>query len=200
MSALLDTSNLDLSSTPNTLPPSLEQGRLQPNGHSAAAPAAVRTAQRARVIDGNHTEVIVQAFVDRVLVVITQLGRIGCMLQVNPPLPGLPTPIHSSRQSLFPQLPPPHPSSTTLSLFGIAPSQKAELLHELYATQIGAIIFATSAPDDDMVAVAGLSKPVVVAIALKPSGTDEYDESRVTEQEREVFGQVMNMVNQCRVW
>ncbi|KAM0788758.1 hypothetical protein ACM66B_002849 [Microbotryomycetes sp. NB124-2] len=194
-------SNLDQASTPNTLPSASHQPSAQVNG---ARSSPVHSRQTARTISGHHTEVTVQAFVDRVLVVVTQLGRIGCILQVNPPPPGLPTPIHSARHSLFPQLPPPHPSSTTVSLFGIAPSPKAEMLHELYASQIGAIVFATAAMDDEMVGVPGLTKPVVLGIALKHSvnerGTEEEETLGVTDEERDTFGQVMDMVKECRVW
>lgn len=72
MSALVDLANLDLASTPNHLPP--------PPPPPAAPPAAIPTAQRARTLDGIHTDVVVQLFHDRVLVLVTQLGRIGAMV------------------------------------------------------------------------------------------------------------------------
>ncbi|KAK4056583.1 hypothetical protein OIO90_002431 [Microbotryomycetes sp. JL221] len=206
MSTLLDISKLDLASTPNTLPPAL-QPEAQQQEQQQASPLVVRSAKLARAIDGQHTEVVVQEFVDRLMVIVTQLGRIGSLIQVNPPPPGLPTPIANTSRSLFPQLPPPHPSSTTSLVFGVAPNPKAELLHELYASQIGAIVFTSSSPDDDMVGVAGVSKPVLVGIALKPNTADDAqiqgdrdDSMSITSSERVVFGQVMDMVRQCKVW
>lgn len=73
MSSLLDLANLDLASTPGVPPPEPEASR---------APAGpIPTAQRARVIGGQHTEVLVQAYADRVFVLVTQLGRIGCLVR-----------------------------------------------------------------------------------------------------------------------
>ncbi|KAK4694306.1 hypothetical protein P7C70_g8756, partial [Phenoliferia sp. Uapishka_3] len=98
MSSLLDLANLDLASTPGMPPPA----QATP---PAAATSPIATAQRARLINNLHTEVLVQSYSDRVLVLITQLGRIGCLLQVNPPPPTLPAPLTSLSQSLFPSLP-----------------------------------------------------------------------------------------------
>lgn len=72
MASLLDIANLDLASTPGQLPPA-----AQP---APAPSSAIPTAQAARIIQGQHTEVLVQAFGDRVLVLVTQVGRIGCMV------------------------------------------------------------------------------------------------------------------------
>ena len=77
MSALLDTANLDLASTPG-LPP-VAPGAPS-SSHAPPPPAAIPTAQQARVLDGVHTEVFVQIYADRILVIVTQLGRIGCLV------------------------------------------------------------------------------------------------------------------------
>lgn len=77
MSALLDSANLDLASTPG-LPP---VAPVAPAAHAAPPPpAAIPTAQQARVLNGTHTEVFIQVYADRILVIVTQLGRIGCMV------------------------------------------------------------------------------------------------------------------------
>lgn len=73
MSSLLDFDKLDLASTPNTLPADL-------NRPPPAALSPIPTAQLARVIQGVHTELLVQVFGDRIFVVITQLGRIGALV------------------------------------------------------------------------------------------------------------------------
>ena len=74
MSALVDLANLDLASTPNQQPP-LDHPASAPPPSRPQPPQAIPTAQRARKINGNHTGV---------LVIVTQLGRIGAM--VRPPL------------------------------------------------------------------------------------------------------------------
>jgi hypothetical protein len=79
MSALLDYANLDLASTPGVPPPGLAGPSQSP----------VATAQTARTILGQHTEVLVQSYADRVFVLITQLGRIGSLVRTSsaPQLP-----------------------------------------------------------------------------------------------------------------
>ena len=80
MSALVDLANLDLASTPNQQPP-LDHLASAPPPSRPQPPQAIPTAQRARKINGNHTDVLVQIFQDRVLVIVTQLGRIGAMVR-----------------------------------------------------------------------------------------------------------------------
>lgn len=84
MSALLGLANLDLASTPGAAP--------KPASASTrpTLPPVIPTAQRARSINGQQTDVLVQLFADRVIVVVTQMGRIGCMVRcrlVNSPRP-----------------------------------------------------------------------------------------------------------------
>ncbi len=82
MAALLDSANLDLASTPG-LPPTPPGAASA--GSSPAAPSAIPTAQQARLVHGQHTEVLVQVYADRILVIVTQLGRIGCMVRLGVP-------------------------------------------------------------------------------------------------------------------
>jgi hypothetical protein len=42
----------------------------------------VPTRQSARLLDGVQTEVVVQEYADRALVLVTQLGRVGCLVRV----------------------------------------------------------------------------------------------------------------------
>ncbi|KAL8277953.1 hypothetical protein RQP46_009585 [Phenoliferia psychrophenolica] len=184
MSSLLDLANLDLASTPGVAPPTPEAPK-PPTG-------PIPTAQRARVVGGLHTEVLVQAYADRIFVLVTQLGRIGCLIQVNPPPPTIPAPLPSLSHSLFPHLPPPHPSTTLTPLFGVPPNQHAAVLHELYAMQVGAIVFAPRDAGEEGFA---RSRPVLLGIALKGGKEGEG----VSEQERSTFGEVMEMVMECAV-
>ncbi|BGP23838.1 hypothetical protein Rt10032_c05g2444 [Rhodotorula toruloides] len=203
MSALLDIANLDIASTPGAAP--------KPSAAPApsALPSVIPTAQRARSINGQHTDVLVQLFADRVVVVVTQMGRIGCMIQVSPPafslsmLPPMPPP--SSFQSAQPRntlatLPRPDPYSILTPLFGVPPSPHLSYLHDLYASQIAALVFRKMGGGD---VLAGGLKPVVLGIGLRmqlsdgsAQGEDE-DDVELTDPERETFAQVLDMVGEC---
>jgi hypothetical protein len=76
-------------------------------------------------------------------------------------------------------------------LFGVPPSPHAGSLHELYANQIGAIVFSGGAD-------AGFSRPMLLGIALKLS--NDEGEYGVSDEERKTFGEVMEMVQGCKVW
>ncbi|GAA5892018.1 hypothetical protein JCM5296_004664 [Sporobolomyces johnsonii] len=185
MSALLDLANLDPGQLAPPPPPSL--------------PSAIPTAQRVRIVNRIHTDVLVQSFADRILVLVTQLGRIGCFIQVSPPPPTLPSslplPPATIASSLLPSLPPPHPSTLLTPLFGVPPTPHVSALHDLYASQIGAIIFRKFALE----AAGAGAKPVVLGIGLKlsPAGTDEDDDGGVSEDERGTFREIMEMVLEC---
>lgn len=197
MASLLDMANLDLSSNPNQLPPSLQA--------PPSLPSPIPTAQLARTIQGQHTELLIQVFRDRIFVVITQLGRIGALvssrghptlrspahtyhsqIQVNPPPASMPSPIPTTSHSLFPTLPAVHPSTTLLPLFGAPPSPHASLLHDLYATQVGAICWQATEEGWP-------NRPVLLGIALRRSAAEDED-AGVSEAERECFGSVMEMI------
>ncbi|GAA6037809.1 hypothetical protein JCM8097_005049 [Rhodosporidiobolus ruineniae] len=207
MSGLIDTANLDLASTPGVAPP-------QP-APPPPPPSAIPTAQRARILNGVHTDVTVQLFADCTLILVTQAGRIGCMIQVSPPPPTLPTALppppsllptsaSSDAAAFLASLPPPHPSTALTPLFGVAPTPHVGSLHDLYASQVGAIVFhqlggAGGGPDGmDAGGGAGV-KPVVLGIGLKlPPPLAEGDEDGgVTEEERQTFAEVMEMVLEC---
>ncbi|GAA5971798.1 hypothetical protein JCM11641_001517 [Rhodosporidiobolus odoratus] len=202
MSALLDEANLDLASTPG-LPPPAEAPPPPP----PQLPSAIPTAQRARLINGVHTDVMLQNFADRIFVVVTQLGRIGCMIQISPPPPTLPSALPlaaapSENPSILSSLPLPHPSTLLTPLFGVPPSPHISSLHDLYASQIGAIVFqrfsAASAADAGAGMLTLGAKPVVLGIALRRSSSaEEDDEGGVTEEERGTFAEVMEMVLEC---
>ncbi|BGP39067.1 hypothetical protein JCM10449v2_003005 [Rhodotorula kratochvilovae] len=199
MSALLDAANLDLASTPNLPPPSA----AAPPPPRAAQPPAIPTAQRARRINGVQTDVLVQLYADRVLVLVTQLGRIGCMIQVTPPpsaLPSLPPPpprpsAPNGAQSILPSLPPPHPSTLLTPLFGVAPSPRLAALHDLYAAQVGAIVFRRYGAEEG-----GGARPVVLGIGLRRAqeeGEEGEGDAGVSEKEKRTFKSVMEMVLEC---
>ncbi|GAA5889658.1 hypothetical protein JCM8208_001089 [Rhodotorula glutinis] len=210
MSVLVDTANLDLASTPNQAPPPEHLASAAPPPRPQ--PHAIPTAQRARKVNGIHTDVVLQVFQDRVLVIVTQLGRIGAMIQVTAPpsaltaLPPPPPPPHpsSSSSSTTRTVPraAPHPSTLLTPLFGAAPSPHIASLHDLYALHVGAAVFARLGAAGE-----GAQRPVVLGIGLKRAqkdgaarlggGDDDDDEAGVSEAEKETFEQVLDMVVEC---
>lgn len=211
--------------TSPTMATLLDVANLEP-GQQLAEPETpqvqgVPTAQRVRLIHSIQTDLMIQSFNDRILVILTQLGRIGCMvspgspvvlfasrvdfsflsqIQVSPPPSTLPAalPSHSSsfNSSALSSLPPPHPSSTLSPLFGVPPSPHVSALHDLYASQIAAILFEKMTRETQGMEV----KPVVLGIGLKRSQDTEKEdeeESGISVDERETFSQVMEMVKEC---
>lgn len=73
-------------------------------------------------------------------------------------------------------------------------------MHDLYAAQIGAIVFQRSEAEGGG---AGRSRPVVLGIALKLKagcGGEDWEDEGIGEEERATFGEVMEMVQECCVW
>lgn len=63
----------------------MSAGQQLSNGVAAngAEPSPIKTRQTAKTLDGVHTEVVCQAFADRYLVLVTQLGKVGCLVRSN---------------------------------------------------------------------------------------------------------------------
>jgi len=142
----------------------------------------IPTKSLARELDGAHTELNIQTYADRVLVLVTQLNKVGCLIQATlpptapllPPLPG--------------KLPEPSLTTVLTPLFGAPPSEHLHDLYSLYANQIAAIIWTAEG-------AAGLRRPVVVGIALQRRKDEEGQ--GLTERERALFEGVMGMVVEC---
>ncbi|GAA5893091.1 uncharacterized protein JCM6883_007564 [Sporobolomyces salmoneus] len=180
MASLIDVANLEHQ---QQLPPSLAPG--------------VPTAQRVRSIHSIQTDLLIQSFHDRILVILTQLGRIGCLIQVLPPPSTLPAALpRPPNGSASPSLPPPHPSLVLSPLFGVPPTPHIAALHDLYASHVASILFEKMSADTQGMEV----KPVVLGIGLKRKQDQQEEgkeESEISEKERETFMQVMEMVKEC---
>ena len=191
----------------------------QPNGILPDA-LPIKSKQAACLIHDTHTEVLCQLFSDRILVLVTQLGKIGVMLHVSAPSSAAAS-LSIAQRSSQPEfsnlthvcisvavfagsdslcrLPAPDPSSVVTTLMGSAPSTHAEHLHELYAAQIGAIVFtqsATSSTND----VPWQGRGVVVGLGLKDLRRGAEADGPIQSDERETFAQVMKLVMEARVW
>ncbi|KAF5357756.1 hypothetical protein D9756_001503 [Leucocoprinus leucothites] len=136
-----------------------------------------------QVINGIDTDVIVQRFSDRTLILVTQLGKVGNLIQASIPATAvLPPP------PLVPeQLPPPPPAIQLTNLLGTAPSEHMQTLHSLYASQIATLMWI-SEPESAL----GLGKKaVVVGLALKKQAVEEEG---LGESEKVTFRGIMGLV------
>ncbi|WVQ84636.1 hypothetical protein IAT38_006791 [Cryptococcus sp. DSM 104549] len=179
-------------------PPSLSSLSLSPD-----APSPIPSYQLRRIICGIETELLIQTFDDRILVVVTQNGKVGCLTQASlPPHTPLPLPRRPSPSQESPAptsslhilqiLPPPPPQITLTPLLGSPPHQA---LHELYVSQIATLIYWALETSGEG------RRGVVVGLSLKRGGRelggDEDGEGGVLEEgERERYAGVMDLVSQ----
>ncbi|KAG9028440.1 hypothetical protein FS837_003885 [Tulasnella sp. UAMH 9824] len=153
--------------------------------------------QTARSINGIHTEVLVQSYGDRILVLVTQLGKVGCLIHASIPAA---TPLLPPLAP--PALPPIPPAIALTPLLGQPPSGM-QTVYNLYASQIAAILWTFEGGDGSS------RRPVVVGLALKKSKAaadsalvaDVGDEEtggaeEASEEDRELFRGVMEMVKE----
>ncbi|KAI0928424.1 hypothetical protein AcW2_004437 [Taiwanofungus camphoratus] len=151
-----------------------------------------QTLQTFRHLDGIPTEVVLQSFADRVLVLVTQLGKVGNLVQATiPPTTSLlPQPGPDPAQANNIPLPAPPPSIQLMPLLGNAPSEHLQTLHSLYASQIATLIWTSEAEST----LDGDRRGVVVGVALRKSM--EGEDIDLSDYERRVFYGVMEMVRE----
>jgi len=145
----------------------------------------LRAGQTSAEIASVPTNVLLQSYADRVLVLVTQLGKVGALIQASLPsgnisLVNQPDDEEQppAEASPYPPLPPPPPSITLTPLLGATGDQP---LLSLYAAQIATLVWSSEAD-----ALAGAARPVVVGLALK--GGERED--------REVFHGIMKLVRE----
>ena len=164
--------------------------------------------QTSKVINGVHTEVVLQPFADRVLILITQLGKVGNLVRgrklltaqtntdscvkiqasIPPTAPLLAQPSPDTEEPNISTLPPPPPSIQLTPLLGSAPTDHLRTLYTLYASQVATMIWVAEASG----AMDERRCSVILGLALKKSGGEE--DQGLSEAERETFHQVMGMV------
>lgn len=164
--------------------------------------------QSSKVINGVKTEIVLQPFADRILILITQLGKVGNLVRLRKlSTPRTDTDSYTKVQASIPQtapllaqespdkeepnapaLPPPPPSIQLTPLLGSAPTDHLRTLYALYASQVATIIWIAEA--------GGLMderrRSVILGLALKKSGREEVQ--GLSEAEKETFHKVMGMV------
>ncbi|KIM49321.1 hypothetical protein M413DRAFT_438507 [Hebeloma cylindrosporum] len=150
--------------------------------------AAITPRQISRKLRGVETQVFMQSFVDRVLVLVTQVGKVGNLIQASIPATAslLPTRTDPSQLNGV-LLQEPSPAIQLTSLLGGAPSADLQTLQFLYASQIATIIWT----EESQMGLESFRRSVVIGLALAKS--DEQEPSEGGSQ-REVFEGVISMV------
>jgi len=146
--------------------------------------------QISRELEGNLTEILLQTFADRILVLVTQMGKVGTLIQAKIPAttPLLPAPLPDPAHPNHHPLPPPPAAIQLTPLLGNAPSEHMQTLYSLYASQIATIVWTAESEGPLEVHRRG----VVVGLALRK--LDSNDGQQLTEGERRVFVGVMGML------
>ncbi|KAF8559769.1 hypothetical protein OG21DRAFT_1453175 [Imleria badia] len=128
-----------------------------------------------------RTELIVQPFADRILVLVTQMGKVGNLIQASiPSTADLHAHTSVDISNLLEPLPSPPPAIQLTPIFGSAPSAHMQTLYSLYAAQIATLLWLT---------IGGEPRSVVVGIAL--CGSKEREEGEPGEREQQTFHAVM---------
>ncbi|KIK57737.1 hypothetical protein GYMLUDRAFT_262906 [Collybiopsis luxurians FD-317 M1] len=144
-----------------------------------------------KTLQGTHTDISIQHYADSVLVIVTQMGKVGNLVQVSlpatvPVTPSAPDPL----QPNLPKLPSPPIAIQLVPLLGAASSDHVQTLHNLYASQIATIVWLADSESPLQVS----RKKVIVGIALRKSG--ENGESELSEAERVTFYGVMSALQE----
>ncbi|KAH9808885.1 hypothetical protein DFH28DRAFT_992747 [Melampsora americana] len=177
-------------------------GTHQVNHQSTSSPSPILVKQVARSINGIHTEVLTQSFADRILILVTQLGKVGTLTQITMPVTSIDQPYELSPEvpSLnLPSLPIPNTSLQLTPLLSTPPSE-SRTVYEVFLNQIGMLVLTGFGPRAqlDPSQIFGIGKrPLIVGLALKPEKSDSIN---LVEQERIRLGNVMEMIMECRVW
>ncbi|KAK7020550.1 hypothetical protein R3P38DRAFT_2970120 [Favolaschia claudopus] len=147
--------------------------------------------QITRELHGNSTEIVIQTFADRILVLVTQLGKVGNLIQATLPdtTPLLPA-IQDPDQPNVRSLPEPPAAIQLTPLLGAAPSEHLQTLHCLYASQIATLLWTAGSSNPLEVT----RRPIIIGVALRKSPAT--DDEGLSEHERSVFGGVMSMVQE----
>jgi len=149
--------------------------------------------QLSRVIDRQETEILIQHYADRVLVLVTQLGKVGNLIQASiPPTTQLFSPPLGGTASDPIPLIEPSPSIELTRLLGSAQSDQVGTLQSLYASHIATMIW-TQGMQVGGVMDNGDRRSVIVGLALKPSPKSDEGEG-LNDATRNTFKGVMKLV------
>ncbi|UZJ53822.1 hypothetical protein CBS101457_003142 [Exobasidium rhododendri] len=194
----------------------------------AASALPIRVAQSSADIEGHCTQVLTQHYADRILVIVTQVGKVGALTQMTtqkrPAFPSLqedddddfPEDMDAYREQKRKRKEEADSNRngnddyvvSLQSLFGSVPIGQ-ETLYDFYKQQIAALILKQVQEQDGSAAAieSGLgSKPIIVGLSLVlPSSNsmeddEEGDFAALADTERTRFQAVLELVSQARTW
>lgn len=157
-----------------------------------------------REIAGQPTQILFQPFTDRILLVVTQVGKVGNLvshlfmlqecanvpkIQVTLPTTNTFSPDPPETTDNKNTLPVPSPTIQLTPLLGGSASDHHQTLQSLYASQIATIIWESPSQS----ALDGNRRSVVVGLALKRVG-NAGSGCELSEEERATFQGVMRML------
>ncbi|EGG11784.1 uncharacterized protein MELLADRAFT_115190 [Melampsora larici-populina 98AG31] len=184
-------------------------GTHQANHQSNSSASPILVKQVARNINGIHTEVLTQSFADRILILVTQLGKVGTLTQITMSMTSIDQPYDLAPEvpSLnIPSLPIPNTSLQLTPLLSTPPSE-SRTIYDVFLNQIGMLVLTGFGPRPnlDPSQIFGIGRrPLIVGLALKPdnslSSTSSDDCQGLVDLDRIRFGSVMEMIMECRVW
>ncbi|KAF9135378.1 hypothetical protein BGW39_003175 [Mortierella sp. 14UC] len=145
--------------------------------------------QAARTIQGRHTEVLVVSFSDKILILVSQYGKVGSLIHTTVDQQSLTQSTATGDLDLA------STSSSFLLGAGSSTSKKTQL-YQVYASHISQMIQHQNPME---------TRPVVLSLALaiqepdvERSGGEGEKEDRL--RDRELFENVVELVNECCVW
>ncbi|KAF7440726.1 hypothetical protein PC9H_001074 [Pleurotus ostreatus] len=144
---------------------------------------------RSKEIDGQNTDVLLQYYADRILVVVTQFGKVGSLIQASIPSTApllVPSDAPDADED---QLPQPPPSIQLTPLMGSAQSDHMHTLNSLYASQIATLVWLAEET------LRPSRRNVVVGLALRR--TDSETIPALIDVEKRTFVQIMGVVREA---
>jgi len=136
-------------------------------------------------IEGMQTQVFIQSFVDRVLLLVTQLGKVGCLTQATIPEsvqisryhpPSTCAPTHNTDdEQLDEHLAVPPPCIQLTPLLGHPPSSTLYTYYNLLVSQLSTLVWLSEENPEGGNLGGSMRRPVVVGLALKRRPGDDGD-------------------------
>ncbi|KAH6918503.1 hypothetical protein BKA70DRAFT_1175924 [Coprinopsis sp. MPI-PUGE-AT-0042] len=138
--------------------------------------------QHNTVINGFPTTILIHSYADRIMVLVTQLGKVGNLIQATL----LTTEPLSNEDQGDDSFPEPSPATQLTPLLGSSASEHQQTLHSLYAAQIATIIW----DETSQFSIQGTRRSVIVGIALKKTG-NEGKGCELSDNERATFREII---------
>ncbi|PVG04868.1 hypothetical protein CPB86DRAFT_868738 [Serendipita vermifera] len=138
---------------------------------------------RVEDIHGTQTEILLQKYSDRTMVLVTQMGKVGSLTQATIPAT-VPLPEMPSRTGKGSSLPEPPVSIVLTPLLGTAPSPHLQALTDIYVSQIATLIWCSNPAS---------RPPVIVGFNMvRPKQLEE--EESTNDMDREKYLLVMDVI------